>query len=79
MDLQDENTAFHITFNSLPDKHHLPLTLIPELRTDKRRPPLTLTPELRTDKRRPPLTLIPGLRTDKRFYSARKQAVKEIL
>lgn len=64
MDLQDENTAFHITFNSLPDKHHLPLTLIPELRTDKRRPPLTL---------------IPGLRTDKRFYSARKQAVKEIL
>ena len=64
MDLQDENTAFHITFNSLPDKHHLPLTLIPELRTDKRRPPLTL---------------IPGLRTDKRFYSARKQAVKEVL
>ena len=49
MDLQDENTAFHITFNSLPDKHHLPLTLIPELRTDKR------------------------------FYSARKQAVKEVL
>ena len=64
MDLQDENTAFHITFNSLPDKHHLPLTLIPGLRTDKRRPPLTLIPELRTDKR---------------FYSTRKQAVKEVL